>query len=221
ARALSAYLDPHSFPTRRSSDLVNHELPISGFRAAQNGAVNVTVGMMAGEGDVSISGDYFQIRNSANSNWVNLNHSGNSTTNFFNSSISTGGNTRNPNLTNNTGLDIARFDLTNTNNSLIANNATNTRFRYGSTQDTYVIFNMVLAVDAYVPEVVGENSPGSALTIHNGSINPGEDLEFDLKIYNKGEEAVNNTKIEIPIPYNLHYDPTGTSVIEGSHSTIK
>lgn len=210
--------DGHAYVA--GSTTVNHELSVSGFRAAQNGDVNVTMGMMAGEGDVGISGDYFEITNAANNNWVRLNHSGNTTGNFFNSSINTGGNLRNPTLANNTGLDIARFDLSNTNNVLIANNATSTRFRYGSTQDTYVIFNIVLAVDAYVPLVIGENSPGTTTPTSGRTVDPGQELDFHLDIYNKGEEAVNNTKIEIPIPYNLHYVPDPVAV-QGTHQSIK
>jgi hypothetical protein len=50
------------------------------------------------------------------------------------------------------------FNLPNTNNSIIANNQTTTTFRYGTTQDTYIIFSIVFAVDAYQPDIVGINS---------------------------------------------------------------
>lgn len=192
----------------------NYELPISGFKATQYGNVNVTLGMMAGEGDRMISGDYFEIKRGTE--FDRLSHSGNTTGNFFNSSIAVGNTPRNPNLVNNTGFDIAKFDLTNTNNKYIANNATNATFRYGSTQDTYVIYNMVFAVDAYVPEIVGENkatSFGGNTPLNNGIITPGQEFEFELDVYNKGTEAVNSSKIEIPVPSNLHY--SGSTVIGG------
>lgn len=201
-----------------NSALGSKELPVSGFKAAQNGAVNVKLGMMAAEGDVNINGDYFNIINAAG-NWRRVNKedgsTGNTTgtVNFFNSAIMTGGNTRNPELVNNTGIDIVMFDLDNpwdaANNrySIIPNNTTSTTFQFGSNQDVYSIFNIVFAVDAYVPEVVGENTPGNVGTVHGSTLTPGQDLAFDLKIYNKGEEAVNNMKVEIPIPFNLHYDP--------------
>ncbi len=183
---------------------------ISGFRAAQNGDVNIKMGIMAGEGDKGTSGDYIEIRNRTSANYTPLSHGGNSTNNFFNASIYTGNNSRNPNYSNNSGIDISMFNLPNTNNVIINNNQTSTRFRYGTNGDYYTIFNVVFAVDAYVPEVVGENTPASAGTVHNSTVIPGQDLEFDLKIYNKGEEAVNNTKVEIPIPFNMHYSPTAT-----------
>lgn len=186
---------------------------ISGFKAVQDGAVNIKMGIMAGEGDKGSSGDYIEIRNrNDNNSYTRLSHGGNSTNNFFNASIFTGSNNRSPNYSNNAGMDISMFDLPNggSSNTIINNNQTSTRFRYGSTGDLYSIYNVVFAVDAYVPEVVGENSPASAGTVHNSTVIPGQDLDFDLKIYNKGEEAVNNTKVEIPIPFNMHYSPTAT-----------
>lgn len=201
------------------------ELPVSGFRAAQNANVNVKLGMMAAEGDVSISNDYFDIRDTSNA-WRRIDKSngststpGNSTPNFFNSSILTGGNTRNPNLQNNTGVDIVMFDLVNTGNSIIGNSQTSSTFKFGSNQDVYSIFNIVFAVDAYVPEVIGENLPGTNNPGTGNTVDPGQGLEFDLNLYNKGTEAVNNLKIEIPIPFNLHYDSSTITV--GSHPTIK
>ena len=197
-------------------------LDVSGFRAVQNGAVNVTLGMMAGEGDREISGDFFLIRNSASSSYTTLSHSGNSTDDFFNSSVVTGGNPRNPNYVNNTGLDIARFDLTNNGNSIINNNQTSTRFQFGTSGDAYSIFNIVFAVDAYVPEVIGENGPAAGSSVpHQGMVDPGQELEFQLDLFNKGTEAVNGLTVDIPIPFNMHYVENGETIIPGSHSTIK
>src|SRR5690606_39190637 len=149
---------------------VNHQLPISGFTAAQSGDINVDIGVMAGEGDRSIDGDYFQVlgRGGTSTNTNHYRSLGNSslTGGFFNSNVDTGS-AKNPNLVNNTGLDIQRISLPNqtsvysgqtgTSNFIIGNNATSTTFRYGSTQDTYIIYNLVFAVDAYVPEVEAVN----------------------------------------------------------------
>ncbi|MGS2761116.1 hypothetical protein [Sinomicrobium sp. M5D2P9] len=194
----------------------NHELPVSGFKAAQNGDVAVTIGMMAGEGDVGIPGDYFQIRNAANSNWIYLSHGGNTTNNFFNSSIYTGGNSRNPDLLNNTGIDISMFDLNNNSNQIIANSQSSTRFRYGTTQDTYIIYNIVFAVDAYVPEVDGVNTPTDTGIIHDGVVDPGQEIEFDLSIYNRGTEAINNARVEIPLPPNVHFVEASAETLGGT-----
>ena len=188
-----------------------YELPVSGFNTVQQGPVDVKLGLMAGEGDVGISGDQFKIRNAANSNWVNLSHGDNTTNNFFNSSIYTGGNARNPNLKNNTGLDISMFTLNNDDKSLMTNNQTSTRFQYNSTQDTYIIFCIAMAVDAYIPEVQSENNvisvndipyvPGESST----TVYPNDEIEYTVFLKNLGTEAVKDGKIIIPVPFTTTY----------------
>ncbi len=183
----------------------NYEIPVSGFNATSAGNVNVKVGMMAGEGDRGISGDYFQIRNATNTNWVTLNHGGNTSNNFFNSSIYPvpAPGTSKPILPNNTGIDIAMFDLDNSTKNLITNGQTSTRFRYGTTQDTYIIYNVTFAVDAYVPEaqaLIQVDSPP-------GPVNAGADIEYTVNIYNKGNEAINSFNAIIPIPFTT-FSPT-------------
>ncbi|HLV14725.1 MAG TPA: hypothetical protein VKY41_06055, partial [Xanthomarina sp.] len=198
-----------------------YELPVSGFNAVQAGDVNIKLGLMAGEGDRSISGDFFSIRNANNNAWVSLSHSGNSTNNFFNSSIVTGGNPRTPNNTNNTGLDISMFNLNNTNNQLIANGQTQTRFRYGSNQDTYVIFNMTMSVDAYIPVSEGVLATNTINGVppsgSNIVVEPGDTIEYGIEIRNKGTEAIENAKLVVPIPFTSTYiNPSITSNIYDS-----
>ncbi|WP_417236304.1 Ig-like domain-containing protein, partial [Bizionia paragorgiae] len=193
----------------QGNTVTNHTIDVSGFKSVQNGDVSIKLGMMAGEGDVSISGDYFQIWDTTNTNWVSLSHSGNSTSNFFNSSIYTGGNSRNPNLLNNTGLDISMFEVPNPNNSIIGNNQTSTKFKYGSTQDTYIIFNVTFSVDAYIPEPEGILT---AVSI-NGTpdpivpeVEPGEIVQYNLDLYNNGTESISGTNITLPIPYTASFE---------------
>lgn len=209
--------DGYGYMNKTTGDAI---LPVSGFRATQHGDVKVKMGMMAGEGDEDISGDYFKIQKGNTSTYQSLSHGENSINNFFNSSIYTGGNNRNPYLKNNTGMDISMFELDNRNNQIIRNNQSSTSFSYGSNQDTYIIFNIVFAVDAYVPDIVGENKAtdyGGVKPLNNGKITPGQEFEFELDVYNKGTEAVNNSKIEIPVPFNLHYS---SSTITGGLSAI-
>ncbi|MFN5371622.1 MAG: hypothetical protein ACK5B6_09190, partial [Bacteroidia bacterium] len=181
------------------------ELPVSGFTSALSGAVNTKLGMMAGEGDVTITGDKFEIQKLTSTNWELLSHGGNSSTNFFNGSIFTGGNSRNPNLVNNTGMDISMFNIPNPSNSVIGNGQTSTTFRYSSTQDTYIIYSICMAVDAYEPVVEGFLSTLSVNNIPTTSeditVLPGDEIKYKVQIRNKGNEAVNNARIEIPLPY--------------------
>ena len=187
-----------------NSTTVSYDLPVAGFNTVLSGPVNMKLGMMASEGDVGYTGDYFKIKQNSNSVFLALSHpdnSGNTSTdysdNFFSSTIYTGGNARNPNLANNTGIDINMFTIPNTNNSVIGNNQTSTTFKYGSTVDTYVIFCIAMGVDAYrpVPEgIISSLSPSATLY-------PCDETEYKVEIRNKGTEALENAKIIIPLPY--------------------
>ncbi len=194
----------------------NYTFDINGFNTAISGDLNIKLGVMAGEGDTGVSGDYFQIQRQDDSSFQSLSHSLNSTNNFFNSSINTGGNYRNPLLTNNTGIDIAMFNIDNTDNGIIKNGDTSTKFRYGSTQDTYVIFNITFSIDAYVPEVTGviaNTSINGAPNTGSLSIEPGQTADYTLEIKNVGTEATDNTVITIPLP-----DTVDPSVLNFSSS---
>jgi len=191
------------------------DLPVSGFNTARTGPINIKLGVLAGEGDRPITGDYFWIRDYTNTNWIQLSHSGNTTTNFFNSSIATGGNTRIPNLLNNTGLDLSMFYIPNTNNSVITNNQTFTTFRYGTTGDTYIISCIAMAVDAYVPEIEAENLPvlvNGAPYSSSNPLHPGDLVTFTTNVYNRGTEVVNNSKIKVPMPYIADYYTSSATV---------
>lgn len=186
-----------------------HDLEIDGFRAVQTGPVGVKLGVMAGEGDTDIKGDYFSIERKDGNGFDKLLHPGTtSVDNFFNGSIENGGGpgSRNPYLKNNTGSDVVMFDLDNANNRYIGNNDTKTTFRYGTTQDLYVIYSIVFSVDAFVPEIVGENHPQPGTPGNGGTIAPGSDLEFYLDLLNLGNDSSDDTVIKIDIPYFMHFD---------------
>lgn len=182
-------------------------LNISGFEAAQAGEVNIDMGIMAGEGDVSISGDYFRIKRRANSTYANLGNTGNviETGGFFNSNVNTSG--RIPSNKNNYGVDVQRLRLPNQEggtNVLIGNGDTSTTFQYGSDQDAYTIFNMVFAVDAYIPQAEGVSKVVTNLTpAQLQSLEPGDEVTFSLDIYNYGSDPIDQAKIELEVPRTM------------------
>ncbi|MCF7569121.1 hypothetical protein L3X37_12205, partial [Sabulilitoribacter arenilitoris] len=211
--------DGHAYVTNA---VTSHNIDISGFNAVPTGDVNLKLGLMAGEGDVPWTGDFIEMvipdgdddttepidfSTLNNNSYQRLSHNNNTTSNFFNSTIDTGGNARNPNLQNNTGLDIVMFDIDNTGNVLIPNNKTYTRFRYGSAQDTYIIFNLTFAVDAYIPEPEGvlniTSVNGNAPNLPN-ILEPGQYSDYTLEIKNTGTEDTDNTVITIPLPDSVN-----------------
>ncbi|NHM07487.1 T9SS type B sorting domain-containing protein [Flavobacterium sp. CYK-4] len=214
--------DGHAFVLNSNNN--GYLLEVNGFHTVQSGNVGAKLGIMASEGDIGLDGDYFQIQRNSDSEFVALEHEGNSADNFFNSSISNGNVLRNPNLSNNTGIDLALFDIPNPANSVIGNHQSSVRFRYGTNYDTYAIFAIVLAVDSYVPEIENEISvtqinqlPFAALTAL-----PGNEINFKVTIKNPGNEPINNYKIAIPLPYNASYvasSATGNLLYNGPAPT--
>jgi hypothetical protein len=206
-------------------------IPISGFTTVGSGAVNMKLGVMAAEGDVvaTAGSDYLAVQKLNSdptiynaTNYLTLNHAGNSTANFFNSSIypvpATG--TSNPILQNNTGVDFSMFTIPNAGNSVIANNQTSTTFRFGSTYEVYTIFGFAMSVDAYIPEPKGLISVTSINNIPNPPVLnalPGQTINYSLNITNEGTEATNNTVISIPIPATAIFSTGGTILYNTYH----
>jgi len=195
------------------------DLTLTGFNAVQQGPVNIKIGVMAGEGDVAITGDQLGIRQLNSTAFTYLNHPNNTSTNFFNSSIYSLVNgvqpPRNPNLKNNSGIDISVLDVPNASKQHITNGQTSTTFRYLTTQDAYIIFNFVIAIDAYVPDPEAQNTIYSLIDKDGNPIYPdatgtftaypGTTIQYALQIRNKGTEGIDNMQIDLPIPYTTEF----------------
>lgn len=206
-------------------------IPISGFTTVGSGQVNMKLGVMAAEGDVATNSgsDYLAVQKLNadpteynSTNYLTLNHAGNTVGNFFNSSIYPipAGGTSNPILQNNTGVDFSMFTVPNTGNTVIGNNQTSTTFRFGSTYEVYTIFGFAMSVDAYIPEPKGLTSVTSINNIPNPpvlSALPGQTINYSLEITNEGSEATNNTIIAIPIPATAIFN-TGTSITYNTYN---
>ena len=194
---------------RNATGASHVEVPISGFKAVQVGKVDIKVGFMAGEGDVSITGDNMEIKKLDDS-WFNIpNPRTGATNNFFNSTIQTEGNPRNPNLQNNTGLDIYMFNLDNADKSIITNNQTTTSLRFNTSQDTYVPFFLAMGVNAYIPDAetmsmitsLTEDDYDPELDAY--VTNPGDEVIFHFDVQNFGTEDIVNAKVELPLPVTI------------------
>jgi hypothetical protein len=206
-------------------------IPVSGFTTVGTGPVNMKLGVMAAEGDVGTASgrtDYLAVQKVGkdanpynNTNYLTLNHSGNTIDNFFNSSIITPG-IRNPNIKNNTGVDFSMFTIPNTDNLVIGNNQTSTNFRFGSTYEVYTIFGFAMSVDAYIPEPKGlitVNSIGGAPPTSPLVASPGDEIEYKIDIKNRGSEATKNSIITIPVPFSSLYT-VGSILATNVHSTF-
>lgn len=197
----------HAFnesPNPREMVPATFDLDVEGFEAIQHGPVNVKIGYMAGEGDKHLPNDFFKLQEKNTSNFIPLSHEKNSEDNFFNSSIFTGGNPRNPQLENNTGIDIGLFEIDNSNYQFIENGQTSTTFHLGTVQDLYTVSMIAVGIDAYVPEVeailtvnkINEIDPESPLQ----SVRPGQSIEYCVDIINPGTEPIQDLFLNLSLP---------------------
>ena len=211
-------------------------LTVDGIHTVQEGNVNIKVGVLASEGDVNILGDYFQIAKQSNgvpltgvNDYSYLDRNGqvytpanSNANNFFNSSVQVS-NDRYPEITNNTGIDIALFNIPNQNKEYVTNNQTSMRFKYGTASDTYVIYCLVTAVDAYIPEpealsIITEvqgvdiDYDADGDPIFNNYLYPGDTITYTLEIRNKGYEAIDSLQIYMPVTYTAEYLPALTTI---------
>lgn len=192
------------------------EILIDGFSAVDQGPVEMKLGIMAGEGDRGIEGDFLEI-NDQNGNWVRLQHPLNSPNNFFNSSIYTPvkandgsliPNQRNPNLGNSPGIDIAMWDIPNPDNSIIANGQSSLRFKYGTVQDVVALYMLAFAVRSYVPDIQVKHTISSIAGQPPGDtpeVKPKQQIAFDVEVRNFGTEAIQKGKIVIPLPHTVKF----------------
>ena len=198
----------------------NHPLiNIEGFEANPAGDVAVKVAMMTAEGDRGMPGDrcrmlragQTQITNNANT-YFELSHPQNTPTNFFNGSIYTGGNARNPNYLNNCGMDISMVTLDNSNKQYIRNGQTKTQFRFScvatdeGVADIYVPWFFGISIQCYVPEPEAFNAFVEVEGAHFDEtenayvVRPGDSISFLIDIRNRGTESVRDAVIKVPIP---------------------
>jgi gliding motility-associated-like protein len=201
--------DGYAFVTDDEAHLLN----IDGFTATENGPVNVKLGIMSAEGDRGAFGDYLEIERGTNTNdFLRLKHDLNSLNNFFNASIFTEGNARQPELINNTGFDLSVFDLPNEDNNIIDNKQSSTRFKYGTDFDTFVIFNFTIAIDSRKTgiEAIHQLTSEAEKTEDIFLVPRETTLNFRLDIRNRLGEEVEDASVEIPIPAGLAFSDVQT-----------
>lgn len=196
---------------------------VDGFKSILSGPVNMKFGVMAGEGDSSIVHDWFNVAykttidnyttnylvsnppNANNSLWYYIpNPYNHDPDNFFCSSIYTEG-TRVPSIGDNAGMDADEFLLDNSNKQLIGNAQTKTVFSYRANTDEIVVFMVAMSVDAYTPEPILLFNNTAPLVSGNPQVNPGDQIQYNLKISNIGTESIDSFFVRIPIPYNTSY----------------
>ena len=124
-------------------------IAVEGFLTPSSGEVDSTLSVFANEGDKYITGDYMQLSDDSGSF-----HFLGSSSNYFDSSV-TGIDTKNPDMTNNQGIDIHTENVgdANSGEDIISNDQTSTNIKIGTDGDYYYPIMVAFATELYKPEL--------------------------------------------------------------------
>jgi uncharacterized repeat protein (TIGR01451 family) len=200
------------------------DIPLSGFTTPRSGPVTTTIGLVAIEGDLGLTGDSATINATGSGAALatcpaapgapcRLTNAANPAGNFFNSTIS--GRlavARHPNYLNQLGFDADIFDGTNN----LANDQTSTVLRLATTSDGFAPNGISFATDLYAPSLHVAKSVEPA-----GDGHLGEELTYTVAVTNTGLDAAINTVLTDDIPDGTTYVPGSLSVLSGANASAK
>jgi uncharacterized repeat protein (TIGR01451 family) len=181
-------------------------IDVSGFLTPPTGPVRTALGVVAYEGDLGITGDQFTLNGRALGDTIR------STTNFFNSTITTktGHVTeKEPNYRNQLGFDAGLIDAT----GRIANSETSARFQASSTGDQYYPVALTFSTELFSPRF---SAIKSGVDINGDVLRPGDEIQYTLSLRNDvtidNGDASTGTVISDVLPAGAQYVPGSLTV---------
>ncbi len=119
------------------------EIEFGNFRSDEKGEVKTAVTVGALEGDITLSRDQIGIYNPKEEAFITLDNRVRASNNFFNSTITLNDTVftkRNPASKNTLGFDIAKLNIPNEENAVIANSASGVKMQFKTRSDRYFLF---------------------------------------------------------------------------------
>jgi uncharacterized repeat protein (TIGR01451 family) len=199
------------------------DIPLAGFTTPKSGTVTTTLGLVAIEGDLGLTGDSATINADASGQAASatcpaapgapcrLTNAANPASNFFNASIS--GRIavpRRPNYLNQLGFDADIFAGT----GLLANGQESTTLRLATSGDGFAPNGVSFATDLYAPSLNVAKSVVPAGDAHVGDV-----LTYTVNVTNTGLDAATNTVLTDAIPDGTTYDPGSLRVLTGANAS--
>ncbi|OXM50014.1 hypothetical protein CFP71_29190 [Amycolatopsis thailandensis] len=201
-------------------------IALSGIKAPTSRQPNVELGIVAGDGDAPISGDYLQVGPNASSlQYISLpGPAGTVTNNAFSSRIDkvaangSGSNvtTRNPNPVNNVGYDARSIDIT----GKVPAGTSALQVKIGTTGDALYPQVVWLVTDALEPDlqITKANDPvGNTNDSPPGYVTKGGDVTYTFDVTNKhadGSTTDLDTATNVVLTDTL---PDGVTFVAGSN----
>ncbi len=205
-----------------SSGATTVDIPISGFQTPLSGPVNFEIGLVAYDGDRSLTGDQLMFKGATS--FVNIYDALHPVSDVFNSTIARNGvltTLRIPSYNNTLGYDANIFSPDNSTKNLIGNNAISATIRQTTGGETYLTQVVTSAIDVYEPDlrsavrVVNLTHPGST------NASPGDTLLYSVNGLNIGSDPAINVFISDTIEGNAFYIPNSITITSGPNAGAK
>jgi len=169
-------------------------------------STDATMGVVAWEGDANLSGDFLTINGNTFSNATNP------ANNPWNGTITNNGihvTTKNPNFTNQMGIDIDMFNV-GTGYGILPN-ATNVTLQFGTEADKYYPGVFTFSIKMKDPTITLDKTVTDANNDHIAE--SGEVLTYTLQGSNNGPGDANNIIVADTLPNTVTYKPGSLKVI--------
>ena len=169
-------------------------------------ASDAKMGVLVWEGDANLYGDYLKINDSLFSNATNA------ANNVWNGTITDDGvnvTSKNPNYTNQMGVDIDQFDVGN--GYGILPNSNSVKLEFGTTSDKYFPGLFTFTIKMKDPTISLDNIVNDANNNHFAELN--EVLTYTLKGQNSGPGNANSSIITDTLSSTVTYVPNSINVI--------
>ncbi|MGN7812878.1 beta strand repeat-containing protein, partial [Flavobacterium sp. 22659] len=203
-KAISTF---NGFTARQQGGGPNNTV-ITGFTTIPTGPVQARFAFAALEGDLGYTGDYLQI-NGTTITPPTRPRVGNAN-NFFNSTINSLGSIyldRTPKSRNTLGFDTGVIDIDPSSN-VIKNNDTQATITLGTTTDVFIYYFTAFSVDIIAPKIVLTKGVKDINNVDasNKNVTLGEELRYELKFKNEGNDNAKSFTITDQLPINTDFN---------------
>ncbi len=184
------------------------DIPVTGLLTPVTGSFDAQVGAIIAEGDMRVEADSLRV------NGTNLSNGVNPASNFGNSTISNPAgliSAKNPNYTNQLGVD---YDVLEVPYTLLGNGANSATLTFASFGTDYQYLQSVFFVtDLYLPELVVEKT---ATDIDGGELLLGDTVEYRITATNVGLDAALDAVLVDPLPAGTTYVADSLVMVENA-----